>query len=215
MQETQVRSLDREDPLEKQIATHSIDRVAWQASVSVQLLSHVWFFVTPWTAACQASLSITSSLSLLKLMSVESVMPSNHLILCRPLLLPSILPSIRVFSNESVLPIMWPEYWSYSFSISTGLWGSQRVGTTEWLSTHFPGSIIGHLPTWGVAHLPVSYLFAFSHCPWGSLDKNTGVFCQSILQWTMFCHYSPLWPTCLFFLMFINTKTILHCGIAN
>ena len=75
--------------------------------------------MTPWTAAHQASLSITNSHSLPKLMSIESVMPSNHLILCRPLLLlPSIFPSIRVFSNESVLPIRWPKYWSFSFNIS-------------------------------------------------------------------------------------------------
>ena len=73
----------------------------------------------PWTAACQASLSITYSWSLLKLMSIKSVMPSNHLILCHPLLLlPSIFPSIRVFSKESFLPIRWPKYWSFSFSIS-------------------------------------------------------------------------------------------------
>ena len=85
---------------------------------SVQSLSHVWLFVTPWTAACQASLSITNSWSLLKLMCIESVMPSNHLILCPPLLLPSIFPSFRVFSNESVLHIRWPKYWSFSFSIS-------------------------------------------------------------------------------------------------
>ena len=84
---------------------------------SVQSLSCVRFFVTPWTAACQASLSITNSQSLLKLMSVESVMPSNLLIFCRPLLLPSILPNIRVFSNESVLCITWPKYWSFSFNI--------------------------------------------------------------------------------------------------
>ena len=78
------------------------------------------FFATPWTAACQASLSITSSRSLLKLMSIESVMPSNHLILCRPLLLPpSIFPSIRIFSNESVLCIRWPKYWSFSISPSS------------------------------------------------------------------------------------------------
>ena len=75
-------------------------------------------FKTPWTAACQASLSITISGTLLKLMSIESVMPSNHLILCRPLLWPSIFPSIRVFSNESILCIRWPKYWSFSFSIS-------------------------------------------------------------------------------------------------
>ena len=86
---------------------------------SVQSLSRVRLFVTPWTAARQASLSITNSQSLLKLMPIESVMPSNHLILCRPLLLPrSIFPSIRVFSNESVLRIRWPKYWSFSFSIS-------------------------------------------------------------------------------------------------
>ena len=79
-------------------------------------LSCVWLFVTPWTAACQASLSNTNSRSLLKLMSIESVMPSNHLIPCCPLLLlPSIFPSIRVFSKESVLHIRWPTYWSFSF----------------------------------------------------------------------------------------------------
>ena len=86
---------------------------------SVQSFSHVQIFATPWTAAHQASLSILNSQSMLKLMSVESVMPSNHLILCRPLLLlPSIFPSIRVFSKESVLCIRWPKYWSFSFSIS-------------------------------------------------------------------------------------------------
>ena len=85
---------------------------------SVQSLSHVWLFVTPWTAAHQASLSISNSRNLLKHMCFESVMPSNHLILCHPLLLPpSIIPSIKVFSNESVL-IRWPKYWSFSFSIS-------------------------------------------------------------------------------------------------
>ena len=86
---------------------------------SVQSLSHVWLFVTPRTAARQASLVITNSQSLLKLMSIELVMPSNHLILCRPLLLlPSIFPSTRVFSNESVLHIRWWKYWSFSFNIS-------------------------------------------------------------------------------------------------
>ena len=88
-------------------------------SSSVQSVSHVQLFVTPWTAACQATFSITNSQSLLKLISVESVMPSNHLILCQPLLLlPSIFPRIRVFSHESVLHISWPKYWSFSFSIS-------------------------------------------------------------------------------------------------
>ena len=87
---------------------------------SVQLLSHVWlFFVTLWTAACQASLSITNSRSPPKPMSIESVMPSSHVILCHPLLLlPSIFSSIRVFSDESTLHIRWPKYWSFSFNIS-------------------------------------------------------------------------------------------------
>ena len=86
---------------------------------SVQSLSRVQLFSTPWTAARQASLSITNSRSLPKFMSIESVMPSSHLILCRPLLLlPSIFPSIRVFSNESALCIRWPKYWSFSFNLS-------------------------------------------------------------------------------------------------
>ena len=91
----------------------------FQIFSSVQLFSHVQLFATPWTAAHQAFLSITNSQGLLKFMSIESVMPSNHLILCCPLLLPpSIFPSIRVFSNELVLCIRWPKYWSFSLSIS-------------------------------------------------------------------------------------------------
>ena len=91
----------------------------WHAKHAVQSLSRIRLFATPWTAARQASLSFTNSWSLLKPMSIESVMPSNHLILCHPLLLlPSIIPSIRVFSNESALCIRWPNYWSFSFSIS-------------------------------------------------------------------------------------------------
>ena len=86
---------------------------------SVQSLSRVWLFAAPWTAACRVSLSITNSQSLLKPMSIESEMPSSHLIFSRPLLLPpSIFPTIRVFSNESVLHIRWPKYWHFSFSIS-------------------------------------------------------------------------------------------------
>ena len=86
---------------------------------SVQSLSRVWLFVTPWLTARQASLSITNSWSLPKLTSIESVMPSSHLILCRPLLLlPPIAPSIRVFPNKSILHMRWPKYWSFSFSIS-------------------------------------------------------------------------------------------------
>ena len=94
------------------------NRWFWIQLSSVQLLSHIRLFATPWIAAHQASLSITNSQSLHKLMSIESVMPSSHLILCRPLfLLPPIPPSIRVFSNESTLCVRWPKYWSFSFSI--------------------------------------------------------------------------------------------------
>ena len=108
--------------------TAYVHKMTWQSSSSeawangifvVQSLSRVWFFVTPWAAAHQASLSFTISQSLPKPMSIESVMPSNHLIFCHPfLLLPSIFPSIRVFSNESALCTGWPNYWSFSFGIS-------------------------------------------------------------------------------------------------
>ena len=110
-------------------------------SQSVQLLSHVWLFVTPWTAAHQASLSITNFQSLLKLMSIESVMPSNHLILCCPLLLlTSVFPSIRVFSNKLVLCIRWPKYWSFSFSISpSNEYSGLPLGWTGWISLQSNG----------------------------------------------------------------------------
>ena len=101
------------------IHTHTHTHTHTHIHSSVQSLSCVRFFATPWTTACQASLSFTNSRSLLKLMSMELVMPSNHLILCRTLLLlPSTLPRIRVYSNESVICIRWPKYWSFSFSIS-------------------------------------------------------------------------------------------------
>ena len=101
------------------ISTSSLGSIQNFQFSSDQSLSPVQLFVTPCTTACQASLSITTSRSLLRLMSIESVMPSNHLILCHPLhLLPSIFPSIRVFSNESALLIRWPKYWSFRFSIS-------------------------------------------------------------------------------------------------
>ena len=103
---------------------------------SVQSLSHVQLCATPWTAAHKASLSITNSWSLLKPMSIESVMPSNHLILCHPLLLPpSIFPSIRVFPNEWVLHIRWPKYWSFSFSISPSNEYSELISfRIDWLT---------------------------------------------------------------------------------
>ena len=111
------------------------DKVNKQMVSSVQLLSHVGLFATPWTAAPHASLSITNTWSLLKLMSIELVMPSNHLILCHPLLLLlSILPSIRVFSNESLLRIKWPKYWSFSFSIlPMNVQGWFSLGWTGWI----------------------------------------------------------------------------------
>ena len=109
---------------------------------SLHLLSRVQLFMTPWTAAHQASLSITNSRSLPKHMSIESVMPSNHLILCRPLLLlPSIFPSIRVFSNESALRIRWSKYWNFSFNISPSMniqyWSP--LGWTGWISLQSKG----------------------------------------------------------------------------
>ena len=105
--------------------------------VLVQLLGHVPAFATPWAAAHQASLSVTSSQSLLKLMSIKLVMPCNHLILCHPLLLlPSIFPSIRVFSNESILCIRWPKYWSFSFSFSPSIKYSELISfRIYWLDT--------------------------------------------------------------------------------
>ena len=116
---------------------------------SVQSLIRVWLFVTPWTAACQASQSITNSWSLLKFMSIESVMPSNHLILCHPLLLsPSIFPGIRVFSNESVLRIRWPKYWSFSFSISPSNEYSELISfRVDWLDLLAVQETLKSLPT--------------------------------------------------------------------
>ena len=110
---------------------------------SVQLLSRVQLFETLWTAACQASLSITNSWSPPKPMSIESVMPSNHLILCCPLLLlPSIFPSIRVFSNESALHIRWPKYWSFSFTISPSSEHSGLISLRmDWLDLAVQGTL--------------------------------------------------------------------------
>ena len=110
--------------------------------VVVQWLSCVWLFATPWTAACQAFLSFTISSSSLKLMSTESLMPSNHLIICCPLLLlPSVFPSIRLFSNESVLHIRWTKYWSFSFSISLPMTIQDwfLLGLTGWISLQSKG----------------------------------------------------------------------------
>ena len=126
------------------------DEVTCYQFSSVQSHNHIQLFVTPWTATHQSSLSITNSRSLLKLMSIQLVTPSNHLILCcPPLLPPSIFPSIRVFSNESVLHIRWPKYWSFSFSISpsneySGLISFRMhwFGVLKWLSRVFSNTTV-------------------------------------------------------------------------
>ena len=148
---------------------------------SVQSLSRVQLFATPWTAAHQASLSITNSWSLLKLMSIESVMPSNNLILCHPLLLPpSIFPSIRVFSDESVLCIRWPKYWSFSLSISPS---NKHPGLIsfrmDWLDLLVvQGTLKSCLQhhSWKVSILQHSAFFAgqFSH-PYMTTGKTTAL----------------------------------------
>ena len=122
---------------------------------SVQLLSHVQHFTTPWTAARQGSLSITDSRRLPKLMPIELVMPSSHLILCCPLLLPpSIIPSIRVFSSESVLHIRWPKYWSFSFSISPSDEYSGRISLqSKGLSRVFSNTTVQSINTWVLSFL--------------------------------------------------------------
>ena len=130
---------------------------------SVQSLSHVQLFETPWTAACQPSLSITNSWSLLKLMSIELVMPSNHFVLCRLLLLlPSIFPSIRVFSNELVLSIRWPKYWSFSFSLSlSNEYSGLIFFRMEWLDLlAVQGTLKESFPTPQFNSLTISFLYS-------------------------------------------------------
>ena len=144
----------------------------------VQSLSHVQLFATPWTAACQASLSLTKSQRLFKLMSIEEVMPSNHLILCcLLLLLPSIFPSIRVFSNESVVHIRWPKYWSFSFSISTSSEYSGLISfRMDWLnllqskglSRAFSNTTVQKHQSFGVQ----PSLWSSSHVCTGQMEKT-------------------------------------------
>ena len=142
----------------------------WPMLLLLSHFSHVRLFVTPWTAARQTSLSITNSQSLLKLTSIESVMPSNHLILCHPLLLlPSIFPSIRVFSNESVLLIRWPKYWSFNFSISpfseySGLI-SLRMDWLNLLAVHgtFKSLLQHHSSKASIPQHSVFFIFQLSH----------------------------------------------------
>ena len=140
---------------------------------SVQSLSLVQLFATPWTAARQASLSITNSWSLLKLMSIESVIPSNHLTLCCSLLLlPSIFPSIRVFSNESVLCNRWPKYWSFSFNINpsneySGLI-SFGIGCFDLLAVQetLKSLLQYHSSKASILHQSAFFLFTFIHDHW-------------------------------------------------
>ena len=145
-------------------------RATWETllCVSVQSLSHVQLFAAPWTAACQASLSITNSQSLPKLMSIESLMLSNHLILCHPLLLlPKIFPSIRVFSNESTLCMRWPKYWSFSFNISPSnehsvLLSILRCSAFFMVQLSHPYMMTGKtiaLTIWTLVHKVMSLLF--------------------------------------------------------
>ena len=145
---------------------------------SVQSLSHVQLFATPWTAAHQATLSITNSQSLLKLTSLKSVIPSNHLILCHPLLLlPSIFPSIRVFSDKSVLRIRWPKYWSFSFSISPSNEYSElfsfRVDRLDLLAVQvtLKSLLQHHSSKASVLQLSVSFMVQLSH-PYMTTGKN-------------------------------------------
>ena len=146
------------------LPTHCFDDFS-----TVQSLSHVRLFATPWTAERQASLSITNSWSLLRLMSIESVMPSNHLILCCHLLLPpSIFPSIRVFSNESVLCIRWPKYWSFSFSISPSNEYSGLISfRMDWLDLAVQGTLKSllqhHSSKASILHHSAFFMVQLSH----------------------------------------------------
>ena len=161
------------------------DLVLISSVSSVQSLSRVWLFVTIWTTAHQASLSITNSQSLLKLMSVELVIPSNHLILCRPLLLlPSIFASIRVFSNESAVHIRWPKYWSFSFSISpsneySGLI-SFRMGWLDLLTVQgtFKSLLQHHSSKASILWCSGFFVVQLSHDYWKNHSFDYTDFCQ-------------------------------------
>ena len=127
---------------------------------SVQSNHSVWLFANWWTAACQASWSITNSQSLLKLMSVKSVMPSGHLILCHPLLLPSAFPRIRVFSNESVLHIRWPKYWNFSFSNSPS---NEDSGRIDWFDLFLKSLLQHHSSKASILQHSAFFIVQLSH----------------------------------------------------
>ena len=159
----------------------------------IQLLSHVQLFATPWTAACQASLSITNSWSFLKLMSIELVMPSNHLILCCPLLLlPSIFPNIRIFSNESALHIRWPKYWSFSFNISPSNEYSRLISfRMDWLDLLAIQGILKSLLQYhsskaSILHRSAFFIVQLSH-PYMTTGKTI-----ALTRWTVVGQVMPL-----------------------
>ena len=154
---------------------------------SVQLLSHVQLFETPWTAAHQASLSIINSQSLLNLMSIKLVMTSNHLILYHPLLLlPSIFPSIRVFSNESILCIRWPKYWSFRFSISPSSECSELISfRMDWLDLFtvqgtLKSLLWHHSPKASILRCSAFFIVQLSH-PYMTTGKNTALIRRTLV----------------------------------
>ena len=160
---------------------------------SVQLLSRDWLFAAPWNAACQASLSITNSCSFLKLMSIESLMPSKHLILCHPLLLlSSIFPSTRVFSNESARRIRWPKYWSFSFSISPSNEYSGLISfRMDWLDLlAVQGTLKSflqyHSSNVSVLRCTVFFIVQLSHS-YMTTGKTT-----ALIRWTFVCKVMSL-----------------------
>ena len=166
---------------------------------SVQSLSRVQLFVTPWTAACQASLSITNSQSLLKPMSIESVRPSNHLILCCPLLLPpSIFPSIKVFSNESVLRIRWTKYWIFSFKsvLPMNIQDWPPLGWTGWISLQSKGlskSILQHHSSKASIFQHSAFVIVqLSHINYTHINI-TPIYKDNLLQTT----WSASWEICM------------------
>ena len=167
-----------------------------QSFSSVPLLSHVQLFVTPWITAHQASLSITNSRSLLKLMSIESVMPSSHLILCCSLLLlPPILPSIRVLSNESTLCMRWPKYWSFSFNISPSNEYSGLIFRMDWLDLLAVQGTLKSLQHYGSKALMLRHSAFFtvqlSH-PYMTTGKTIALTRWTFVVKVMSLHYFPL-----------------------
>ena len=143
--------------------------------VIIQSLSHIRVFANPWTAACQGSLSFTISRSLLKLMSIKSVILPNHLILCHPLLLlPSIFPSIRVFSSESILHIRWPNYWRFSFSISPSNEHSGLISfMIDWFNLPAVQGTLKSAPTvQSINSSALSFLYSFTYILKGCINKH-------------------------------------------